>query len=434
VFGCIEAPPSSSRLTAAFAPQLLLPTCRAISVSPPPRGLRHACIRITPSAAVRARPPPFSTSSSQCRLTSSVASSSTISDVLHARLHCFSPCGSAPSRRAAASRALSSAPASPTTSSTPPHTCACAIQHRELRAPARADRSISRRRSRIRTRTPARHCLACRTTAPPLPAVGHVFTPILPHRRSLRAVQPPSRRRASSCTPPPAAPARPALLVFQHRTSLAPRLCFACHQRRRASTPASALRRQRPAPARRKPALRTRAAPVFLGRQLACASCAWAARQPPLSCAPSREPASRCSLRPSAQRARRLPLASALSPGPAPLRAAAARGPRRAAAARLRALPHYCAALELAPHRPAANTGRPTCPAPAAACLVEKRKEGKGTPMEKREGKTGLDSAAVCGGKKCQKRIRGREMQRRKTTGISPRAYTQNQRTAGAYL
>jgi hypothetical protein len=34
-------PPSSSRLTAAFAPQLLLPTCRAISVSPPPRGSRE---------------------------------------------------------------------------------------------------------------------------------------------------------------------------------------------------------------------------------------------------------------------------------------------------------------------------------------------------------------------------------------------------------
>jgi hypothetical protein len=34
-------PPSSSRLTAAFAPQLLLPTCRAISASPPPRGSRE---------------------------------------------------------------------------------------------------------------------------------------------------------------------------------------------------------------------------------------------------------------------------------------------------------------------------------------------------------------------------------------------------------
>jgi hypothetical protein len=34
-------PPSSSHLTAAFAPQLLLPTCRAISASPPPRGSRE---------------------------------------------------------------------------------------------------------------------------------------------------------------------------------------------------------------------------------------------------------------------------------------------------------------------------------------------------------------------------------------------------------
>jgi hypothetical protein len=41
VFGCIEAPPSSSRLTAAFAPQLLLPTCRAISASLLPRGSRE---------------------------------------------------------------------------------------------------------------------------------------------------------------------------------------------------------------------------------------------------------------------------------------------------------------------------------------------------------------------------------------------------------
>jgi hypothetical protein len=42
VLGCIEAPPSSSRLTAAFAPQFLLPTCRAINASPPSRGSRSA--------------------------------------------------------------------------------------------------------------------------------------------------------------------------------------------------------------------------------------------------------------------------------------------------------------------------------------------------------------------------------------------------------
>jgi hypothetical protein len=40
VLGCFEIPPSLSRPTAAFAPQLLLPTCRAISASPPPRGSR----------------------------------------------------------------------------------------------------------------------------------------------------------------------------------------------------------------------------------------------------------------------------------------------------------------------------------------------------------------------------------------------------------
>jgi hypothetical protein len=44
VLGCIEAPPSSSRLTAAFAPQLLLPTCRAISASPLPRGSRELAV------------------------------------------------------------------------------------------------------------------------------------------------------------------------------------------------------------------------------------------------------------------------------------------------------------------------------------------------------------------------------------------------------
>jgi hypothetical protein len=42
MLGCIEAPPSLSRLTAAFAPQLLRPTCRALSASPPPRGSRFA--------------------------------------------------------------------------------------------------------------------------------------------------------------------------------------------------------------------------------------------------------------------------------------------------------------------------------------------------------------------------------------------------------
>jgi hypothetical protein len=51
VFGCIEAPPSSSRLTAAFASQLLLPTCLAKRVSLPPRGLGSARTRAVPSVA-----------------------------------------------------------------------------------------------------------------------------------------------------------------------------------------------------------------------------------------------------------------------------------------------------------------------------------------------------------------------------------------------
>jgi hypothetical protein len=45
VFGCIEVPPSSSLLTAVFAPQLLLLTCRAISASPLPRGSRELAVR-----------------------------------------------------------------------------------------------------------------------------------------------------------------------------------------------------------------------------------------------------------------------------------------------------------------------------------------------------------------------------------------------------
>jgi hypothetical protein len=74
VLGCIEVPPSSSRPTAAFAPQLLLPTCRAISASPPPLGSRSARTWPPPnsSRAVRSaaelhplpsprRPPTFST-------------------------------------------------------------------------------------------------------------------------------------------------------------------------------------------------------------------------------------------------------------------------------------------------------------------------------------------------------------------------------------
>jgi hypothetical protein len=90
------APTASCRCIAspsAFAAPYLPPL--------PPRGLWSACIRVVPSTVVRARPPPFSTSSSQCRLTSSAAFSSMVSDVLHARLHCFPRAGP---RRVAAPR------------------------------------------------------------------------------------------------------------------------------------------------------------------------------------------------------------------------------------------------------------------------------------------------------------------------------------------
>jgi hypothetical protein len=81
----------------------------------------------------------------------------------------LSPCRSALSRRAAAPRALSSAPApSPTASPTPPHTCACAFPHHEIHAQARANRSTTRRRSRICTHKPALR----RPARPPLLAHG----------------------------------------------------------------------------------------------------------------------------------------------------------------------------------------------------------------------------------------------------------------------
>jgi hypothetical protein len=60
---------------------------------PPPRGPRPARTRAAPSAVVRTRPPPFFMSSSQCCLTLSAAFSSMVSDVLHARLHCFPRAG-----------------------------------------------------------------------------------------------------------------------------------------------------------------------------------------------------------------------------------------------------------------------------------------------------------------------------------------------------
>jgi hypothetical protein len=66
---------------------------------------------------------------------------------------------------------------------------------------------------------------------------------------------------------------------------------------------------------------------------------------------------------------------------------------------------------------------------------VEKRKEGKGTPMEKREGKTGLDSAAACGGKKCSKRIRGREIAEKKDNwDFSKGVYAKSENCRGLFV
>jgi hypothetical protein len=253
VLGCTEAPPSSSRLTVAFAPQLLPPTCRAISASPPPRGSRPACIRITPSAAVRARPPPFSTSNSQCRLTSSAASSSTVSDVLHAwpcrsrakplaaaarhavvlhvaqllllfllldtrsprpcritPAHARTACASAP--RLPRHHALAPLTPAPAVRCSLPRACAAA---RALRLRTRAEPRCScappaRHRFRSPNRCPAPHawppvrlCLrptpATSVRSPSASAAPPARAPRLPAPR--RASHPPSRRRSCSCEP-----------------------------------------------------------------------------------------------------------------------------------------------------------------------------------------------------------------------------------------
>jgi hypothetical protein len=95
VFGCIEALPSSSRLTATFAPQLLLPTCRAISASPPPHIIALHVIALhgySSSSCCRAR----------IRLglaVSQIPPRSSLPRYCRARPRCPS-CGSVPSRHA----------------------------------------------------------------------------------------------------------------------------------------------------------------------------------------------------------------------------------------------------------------------------------------------------------------------------------------------
>jgi hypothetical protein len=49
--GCTASPPSSSRPTTAFAPQLLFPIRHATLTPSPSRGLWSTCIRVVPSAA-----------------------------------------------------------------------------------------------------------------------------------------------------------------------------------------------------------------------------------------------------------------------------------------------------------------------------------------------------------------------------------------------
>jgi hypothetical protein len=158
------------------------------------------------------------------------------------------------------------------------HSCATRLPRARSRtACARACSQVARQRLLPPScaRSPAAHVLSHRSRQSVLPS--RASTPAAAILRTLacraRARAPlaperaPKSRINACCRHPAHARARPALLLFQHRTSLAPRLCFACHQRRRACTPASAphlhAARQR---------LRTRAASAFLGRQLAWAA------------------------------------------------------------------------------------------------------------------------------------------------------------------
>jgi hypothetical protein len=195
--GCTVAPPSSSHPVAASPP--LLPAHRAITASPPPRGPWSACIRVVPSAAVRARPPPFSTSSKQCRLPSSAAFSSTASDVLHAR-----PCCSHADLPAAAAPRVTSL-----------HTI-------DLHAVA----------------------LHARAAAPPLPAAGPACCVVAAHALLYSA---------AACSGK-GGPGR--------RWPRAPRRSFTCARQLRTASPAPARLppEQRSAPARLPPALRSCAA------------------------------------------------------------------------------------------------------------------------------------------------------------------------------
>jgi hypothetical protein len=196
-------PPSSLHPVATSASPPFFPARHAITAPLPPQGPRPACITITPSAAVHARPP--SVLHEQFAMPLDFIRGFLLNDLRRPSRAAplFSPCGSTPSCRAAASQALSSAPApSPTALSTPPHTCACAFQHRELRVQARANRSTTRRRSRIRTRTPA-----CRRPArPPLlaqgpcthrPCAAHAaISPLLTHAAPLPRAPRPCAARA----------------------------------------------------------------------------------------------------------------------------------------------------------------------------------------------------------------------------------------------
>jgi hypothetical protein len=155
----------------------------------------------------------------------------------------FSPCGSAPSRRAAASRALSSVPApSPTALLTPPHTCACAFQHRELRAQARPNRSTTRRWSRIRTRTTARRRLArlpflvqgpcthhpCAAHAVSSPLLAPAFQHLPPTRLTRAAPTSASACSCSCCRSSRTAPVPTAVPHLLHLCARQPPLELAC--------------------------------------------------------------------------------------------------------------------------------------------------------------------------------------------------------------
>jgi hypothetical protein len=365
-----------------FSPDFRL--CLAVPHSPllPPREPKLAHIgAISISSA----------SSPQCRLISFVAFPLTVSDVLHARLYC-SLGGSTCSRRIAtplASRATSL-----------PIVALHAVQlllRFQLPNPCSPGLAASLPRSHTRVRAtwayscPSQATRARAPTAPPAPSAHAPLNTCTRYRLPLR------------------------YRAYARATRSAP-LAFA------PALPAVPLTSSRPLPARHAPSL-THAhalAPVHLHASRARSALLLLCTPEPhhlLPLAPrllpSRAPTSACRHPAHARLVPRMShhATTAAAPRSAPRRSVRA-APALPTTLRLRSASHAPPAPAVRLHRtsplcalrihlPRSPRRLPSrAPAPGnrpAACLVEKRKEGRGTPMEKREGKMRLDSAAGWG-------------------------------------